>query len=475
MYSIKHLVVSLLLQSSITYADNGRVLMGYISTQNQTPVEGRVNVDEMPSSLTHVLFAFAEIDSKTNSCIILDDQMDTKDTSSPLLSSELKPNSTSCAADQQAKGNLGALYAFKKKNPHVQVLLSVGGASPERTKAFADSTSTDAGVDTLAKSCIKMALDYGLDGVDWDWETPDGTGQWENYLKLTTATRKYLNEFKDNKTYLQTIAILPSALTSSTGNGAAADVTSLKKMSDQLDFVNLMTYDSSPGSDRALHDSPLFAAPDSWGAHSMNDTVTRALTLIPANKLVVGSPLYGRQSVVVPFTRDSDKSSNRGLFQKIDTSKSNQGETIWYNQIRDNYLTNSDFVRYWDDSSKSPYLFNSNTNTFITYTDSESLLAVAQYIKDKNLAGIFFWHLGGSYNRKTKQEELVDFVASKLDKVDMRKRHVCAPRSPFCNIYSTCPASTNGDNVISGNFKSSIISPLSLTLLLSFTLALITV
>ena len=58
------------------------------------------------------------------------------------------------------------------------------------------------------------------------------------------------------------------------------------------------------------------------------------------------------------------------------------------------YINKNGFERYWDGSSKAPYLWNAATATFITYDDPESLSAKAAYVKSLHLGGIMYWEHG---------------------------------------------------------------------------------
>jgi chitinase len=56
------------------------------------------------------------------------------------------------------------------------------------------------------------------------------------------------------------------------------------------------------------------------------------------------------------------------------------------------------YVRYWDSAAQTPYLYNAETKTFITYNDAEAMLARAKYVKAKKLGGIMFWQYTGDPN-----------------------------------------------------------------------------
>jgi chitinase len=53
------------------------------------------------------------------------------------------------------------------------------------------------------------------------------------------------------------------------------------------------------------------------------------------------------------------------------------------------------YVRYWDATARAPYLYNSETKTFITYNDAEAEAARTTYVKKMGLGGLMFWQYGG--------------------------------------------------------------------------------
>ena len=62
-----------------------------------------------------------------------------------------------------------------------------------------------------------------------------------------------------------------------------------------------------------------------------------------------------------------------------------------YSYLKDSLVNRKGYVRYWDNVSKAPYLFNAEKKIFITYDDEESIKAKCNYIRQHHLAGIMFW------------------------------------------------------------------------------------
>jgi len=107
---------------------------------------------------------------------------------------------------------------------------------------------------------------------------------------------------------------------------------------------------------------------------------------VPAEKIVLGVPFYGVGWNNVP-------SENHGLFQPVVTGKTFD---VLYTYIAKKDLADgSGFIRYWDNASQVPYLYNAETQTFISYEDPESLRCKADFVRARHLGGIMFWAYNG--------------------------------------------------------------------------------
>nr|WP_253294623.1 glycoside hydrolase family 18 protein [Anaerocolumna aminovalerica] len=330
-------------------------IVGYYAAWNQTPKD--INADQ----LTHINYAFANIGS------------------------DLKIELGFPDVDEK---NIYQLNELKKVNPKLKTLISVGGWI--WSGKFSDAALTEESRTAFADSVIDFIVKYQFDGVDIDWEYPVGGGlptntarpeDKQNFTLLMQKLREKLDERGkiDGKHYLLTFA--GATLT------RYLNSLELDKLVRYVDYVNVMTYDIHGARDQFTDfNAPLFINSDispqyKW---SVDSGITNWIeTGFPKEKIVMGIPFYGYKYEDVPDI-------NHGLYQTF-----SQGNSIGYDEIVRYYLGNPDFIRFFHEESKVPWLFNGST--FISYDDEESIGWKAKYIKDKGLGGAMIWELGQDY------------------------------------------------------------------------------
>lgn len=245
-------------------------------------------------------------------------------------------------------GRLRDIVALKRQNPRLKVLLSVGGWGSGRFSEMAASAANRA---AFAKDCRRVVSEFALDGIDIDWEyptqgsagissSPDDTG---NFTLLMRDLRKALG-----KRLLLTCATV-----------ASGEYVDFAACIEYLDFVNVMAYDmgNPPRHHSALYPSGI----SGWmtGAQAVEAHLRKG---VPASKLVMGVPFYGRGD------------------RKYARWAKNQG------------LGNDGGVRRkWSEASKVPYLANDGDTLVFGYEDTRSLAIKCQYVIDKKLRGAMYW------------------------------------------------------------------------------------
>lgn len=277
----------------------------------------------------------------------------------------------------------GEIRKLKDKYKDLKITISVGGWGAE---GFSDMAYHIDLRSNFVKNVVEIIDKYDLDGIDIDWEYPVGP-DWglpiktrpedrENYINLLADLRSALNELgkKHNKVYKLSVAVPASSW--------FLQKNDVVRVSEIVDNLKVMCYDYYGGwSSTTGHHANLYNNPKdpAWGGWSTDQAICLYLSAgIPPEKILLGVPFYGRawRGVV---------NSDNGLFQKY---KEAINEGFSWDKIK-NLISSGGFVRYWDDVAKAPYLFNGDT--FITYIDEEALEHIVEYVKRKNLGGIFIW------------------------------------------------------------------------------------
>lgn len=265
----------------------------------------------------------------------------------------------------------------------IRVLLCIGGYGNAGVN-FSLAAKTAEGRKKLANSILSLIEKYHFDGVDIDWEYPgyltgtDLSIDRPNYTLLMSEIRTTLKT--KNSDYIISAAI--------PGGKYGYTRYELDKLSNILDYCNLMTYDLQ-SSTTTTHHTALYDSP--YTPHgSVNQTVNTFVSEgMARNKLVVGIAFYGRYGIVrYPSIDTTIGASNLSV----------GGKTMTYTEIHNTYLSKitktSSLQRYFDESAKAPYLFDYKSGLFISYDDEISIQAKIAYCKENNLAGVMFWDYG---------------------------------------------------------------------------------
>ncbi len=281
--------------------------------------------------------------------------------------------------------NFQALNSLKARNPKLKVLVSVGGWT--WSGQFSDVALTKESRRKFVESAIAFVERYKLDGLDVDWEFPGQKGlnninrpeDKENCTALMADLRAALDHAgqKAGKRYLLTMAVQAAE--------EWLEHTEMGKVATSLDFANLMAYDQFEASSDSMtgHHAPLFTHPANPKHLSAATAVSHFIAAgVPAEKVVLGVPFYGHAWGEVQAAEHGlyqpgkqPKQQIFGSFEMIDSKLANQGG----------------FVRYWDDISKAPFLYNSDKQLFISYDDRESIRVKGRYVTDRGLGGMMFW------------------------------------------------------------------------------------
>lgn len=110
-------------------------------------------------------------------------------------------------------GNFKAIYQLKKQHRHLKVLLSIGGWT--YSPSFHPVVVSPAHRAEFVKSAVRLLEDYGLDGLDVDYEYPQNDAQAAGYVHLLRDLRMALDEHARRKRAVYRFLLTVSATTTS--------------------------------------------------------------------------------------------------------------------------------------------------------------------------------------------------------------------------------------------------------------------
>ena len=294
-------------------------------------------------------------------------------------------------ATQTVWGNFNQLAQLKEKYPHLKVSIAVGGWTLSGN--FSTVCATPAGRETFATSLVKFLDTYRMfDGIDFDWEYPGGGGLESNAVSPN-----------DGANYASLLALVRSkidALGSQLGRRYEISVASpagydkianfnLPGLTPHVDFFNVMTYDFHGTWEKTTgHQSAFTGDPIGYDVKTAVNLYLAAG--VPANKIVMGAPLYTRGWSGVVDGGDGGyaegaSGSAPGTFEA--------GVYDYKDLLRQVQDPASGWKLYWDDTAQAAYVYNASKGLFSSFETPTSIAQKAQWAEDIGLGGMMFWDI----------------------------------------------------------------------------------
>ena len=159
----------------------------------------------------------------------------------------------------------------------------------------------------------------------------------------------------------------------------------LSKASNQLDLINLMTYDfAGPWTDLSGYQSQLYSPkkPHSDAARISCDSAVKYLLShnVTSQKIVLGIPAYGRSflGAARAGSHYNGQAGEEGTFEYRNLPRP-QASVKYDKEVSAVYCTGGD-------------------GGFVTYDDPITVRAKGDYVKERRLAGLFYWTGTGDTN-----------------------------------------------------------------------------
>ncbi|KAF2880907.1 hypothetical protein ILUMI_25265 [Ignelater luminosus] len=274
--------------------------------------------------------------------------------------------------------------ALKLRNPKLKTLIAIGGWN-EGSEVYSQVVSNAHTRTAFVNNALNFVKTHGFDGFDLDWEYPGQRGgspsDKHNFGLL-------LKEFKQ--------VFKPHGLLVTAAVGASANAIRLSYdvpiLSENLDFINVMTYDLHGVWDKVTgQNAPLYAAPHETTPAQQELNVVACINAWIENgaepeKLVLGVGVYGRS-----FTLDN--AENNGINAPANQPGrpgpyTNEPGMIGYNEICELQM-GEPWTVVWNDPQKVPYAHQGNQ--WVGYDNPLSVALKVNYAKEKRLGGVMIW------------------------------------------------------------------------------------
>jgi chitinase len=259
----------------------------------------------------------------------------------------------------------------------VKAVASLGGAD-SRTQFLAATASGVRG--TFVGSIVKLAADYGYDGIDFDWES------------LETADEPVLLDLMQ-KVRQRAPGLLLTIPVGVINVNMPGDLSGYVALSAAADQINIMSYGAAGAWEgwKSWHSSALYQQ-DNATPMSVDSSVKAYVGAgVPKAKLGIGIGFYGL--CYTPPVTAPDQALNGS------TVAASDGD-ISYANIMTSYY--SPAAAKWDGFARVPYLsFAAATGPkgcgYISYDDDRSIGEKGAYLKAQGLGGVIMWEINEGY------------------------------------------------------------------------------
>ncbi|KIY74088.1 glycoside hydrolase family 18 protein [Cylindrobasidium torrendii FP15055 ss-10] len=293
-----------------------------------------------------------------------------------------------------------------------KIKLSIGGWTG--SKHFSDAVSNDENRHTFVKNIVTIYEQFGIDGIDIDWEYPGHKGDADNTVS-TLDTPNFLSFLRLLRSQLPTNAVITAATQPAPFVGEDGQpVNNVTEFASLLDWVLIMNYDvwsssSNPGPNAPFYDACHNSTqPEANAVGAFN--AWRDAGLSPS-QMVLGIPAYGylsnsnatslrtrsaaarRQAAPIRLVTDEDKSEGQILFRSLVSQNA-----LVLNVTSSNHTVfeaAGGFTREWDECSSTPFLRSPDVGQVVSYDDPQSLALKASFVRKVGMLGVNMWEVHG--------------------------------------------------------------------------------
>jgi chitinase len=342
---IVRLLVAVLLLSSACSSKQQPQQQSQLQSQNRPVVLAYVtswsDVMPDPDYVTHINYAFGHVNNEFNGVDISNEE------------------------------RLKSIVDLKRQKPELTVMLSIGGWTSGH---FSEMAAGETNRLAFAADCQRVVEEFGLDGIDMDWEYP--TSSAARISSSPDDTKNFTLLMRDIRQAIGNDKLLTFA------SEAGANYVDFKAVDQYVDFVNIMTYDmDSP----PYHHAGLYRS-ESTKYLSVEEAVDAHIRAgIPAHKLTLGMPFYGRGQIL--------GESNYTIYRDI--------------------IKLTGYTANWDSIAQAPYLTDAGGKFVCTYETGQSIAIKCEYLKEKGMLGAMYWEYSCDDEEGTLRKAVYEGVTGK--------------------------------------------------------------
>ena len=263
---------------------------------------------------------------------------------------------------------------------------------------------------------MELVKDLGFDGVDIDWEYPKNPKEAHDFVLLLKTTREALDAYSYSHPlrprFLLTIAC--------PAGPDHYNVLPLPQMLPYLSFLNLMAYDYAGSfSSHTAHQANIHSShshPQTTPFSTSAAVHHYTLHGIPAHKILLGMPLYGRAFANTKGIGHSFQGTGKGSWE--------QGVWDWKVLPKEGSVVEADKAvgASWSEGD----------GTVVSFDSDEAIEWKVEYLRDTGLGGAMWWESSG--DRKVGQGSAVERVVGGLRHLDQEQNCLEYPESKYDNL-----------------------------------------
>lgn len=263
----------------------------------------------------------------------------------------------------------------KSMKTNTKVMISIGG--DDNSQYFSSVAADSRKRKRFTKSITSFVHNYRINGVDIHWKDAKEEDR-KHYILLLKDLRARMRRV--NKTHTVSVTV----------NAPGNDNTGMEyhQIIDHVEFINVVSMDNYETGSNEFSASfgpiaPLYSGEKEKNKFNVDSIMQYYVckTKQPS-KINMVIPFFGKSWEVV---RESEKGRNVTLRNKKKALNPNLSKT---SLEQDGWsLSRAEF----DEESKSSYIYNHGKGMYLTFETERSLTAKQDYVKEKNLGGVWIW------------------------------------------------------------------------------------